>query len=673
MRNISFLDWDKLNILHNWLHIKADEAEKISPEFFDMHAVIAELMNTGTNTGHPNRHSELDKALAKIPSPLQESVDSLSNIIIENEPSIFIVGSSLVHSENQDTDIIFLEKKGMPAELELEIKSKIPNNDILEYEILELDGHYLPLYRRAWVKCNDNIQFTDKKMEFFKFFPSLPVKRDTNIVFPAIQQPLLSGLKFQIHRVYSRVVILDYQGNIAEENSLTQKIREATLKHPCPIFVINCIFSKNQLYISDYFIHDFGFLYNTPYCVRKPYIDKFENEDFKAIPSKIINTPSDLIKKEALQVSIIQPYKETGEYLVLYEKQSVRPGIFFTPLKVGADDHKEEWFDFDSVWNYWAKGFIEAGRKIQIETKENGIRCELHRDKDRIWLFTEGEANDRSEYLGQIVKAIKELPSDTLILDTELVWWEEGKPKDRGQMAAIWGGKTDLSDQDIRVNIFDIVYLNGEDLHLKLQEERTNTLDKIAKDFEPPLYRMSYTVCSSKEEMQKAFDRYKEFPGSEGVLLKLLGEGSEYQLKGSTDTWCDCCETLNESPSRALQPKDSSPCQEQKEPLESIEASKIYALLKENLMDIAVVEKIWKENRLSWITIPLEEIRKELAKIEPTEETKALGLINKLISSDLPDGLDNDWLETVVIRRNACVQFLKEPYNIEYLFEDGEE
>jgi len=86
------------------------------------------------------------------------------------------------------------------------------------------------------------------------------------------------------------------------------------------------------------------------------------------------------------------------------------------------------------------------------------MRLIIHRKGDRVWIFTEDKKINRADAFPEIVKEVLALPCSEVILDTEFVLWEEGKPLPRLAMVGLVTRKEPYIKEDVRVNVHDILW-----------------------------------------------------------------------------------------------------------------------------------------------------------------------------------------------------------------------
>src|SRR6185503_2353207 len=105
-----------------------------------------------------------------------------------------------------------------------------------------------------------------------------------------------------------------------------------------------------------------------------------------------------------------------------------------------------------------------AGRTFFAEDKLDGIRAQVHKQGDRVAIYT--RTMDRTdESFPDVVEAIRKLPGDFL-LDGEIVPWRDGKVLPFAHIQKRLGRKL-LSAKILRENpamfiAFDILYLDGQ-------------------------------------------------------------------------------------------------------------------------------------------------------------------------------------------------------------------
>jgi DNA ligase-1 len=172
-----------------------------------------------------------------------------------------------------------------------------------------------------------------------------------------------------------------------------------------------------------------------------------------------------------------------------------------------------------------------AGRTFFAEDKLDGIRAQVHKQGDRIAIYT--RTMDRTdESFPDVVAAIRKLPGD-LLLDGEIVPYRDGKVLPFAHIQKRLGRKV-LTRAILRDNpavfiAFDLLYRDGDLLLDKPLRERRAALDALvggsAADSAKratqasPLQITAVTKVSTEQEIDAAFSAARDCC-NEGLVLK---------------------------------------------------------------------------------------------------------------------------------------------------------
>jgi len=215
--------------------------------------------------------------------------------------------------------------------------------------------------------------------------------------------------------------------------------------------------------------------------------------------------------------------------------EAITPMHPFTPMKATAAYHVGEYFDTAELYNLWAKPFLEADRPIAVQEKFDGIRLLVHKQGSHVAIYTEDKKQDRADFLPHVADAIRKLSPNSLILDTEFVIWQDGSPIPRHLMIGLVTSKTPYTTTtDIRVNIHDCLYLDGQDLTTQTYSKRLEALNEALPKVTPPLYPAATHTATDKISLDKAIAWASQEPGSEGAMLKTMD--SPYEVTGAAPT-----------------------------------------------------------------------------------------------------------------------------------------
>lgn len=183
---------------------------------------------------------------------------------------------------------------------------------------------------------------------------------------------------------------------------------------------------------------------------------------------------------------------------------------------------------------------VKMGGRMALEYKYDGIRVQGHVSRDEIWLYSRRMENITDQF-PDVVRALREALDDEVIVDGEAV------PVDveTGVMLPFqvvshrrgrkYGVEEMAEEIPVCLFLFDIIYLNGEDLTMRPYPERREILEKVVKVSER--VRLAHRVVTDDlEEARRFFHRAIE-EGCEGVVAKNVGPNSIYRAGAREFLW----------------------------------------------------------------------------------------------------------------------------------------
>jgi DNA ligase-1 len=173
------------------------------------------------------------------------------------------------------------------------------------------------------------------------------------------------------------------------------------------------------------------------------------------------------------------------------------------------------------------EGFEVCGKPAAFEHKYDGFRMLIHKHDENIWLFTRKLENVTKQF-PDVVSAIKEhVKGKSFILDSEIVGYDIKTKKDKPFEAISQRIKRKydvdklIKQLPVQINVFDILFLNGESLMDKMFKERRKILEKVIEG-KKMVIRCSFQIITSDEkEAEKFYEKALEI-GEEGVMIKKL-------------------------------------------------------------------------------------------------------------------------------------------------------
>jgi DNA ligase-1 len=172
------------------------------------------------------------------------------------------------------------------------------------------------------------------------------------------------------------------------------------------------------------------------------------------------------------------------------------------------------------------------GGTAVFEAKLDGARVQIHRDGDRVSVYTRS-LDDVTARLPEVVEATLALPVTSLVADGEAIALRpDGRPHKFQVTASRFGRSADIAaardSQPLSVFFFDILHQDGTDLLDALGEQRAAALEAIV----PPAQRVDRLVTSDPVEAQRFLDLTLA-AGHEGVMAKSLTAPYEAGRRGA--------------------------------------------------------------------------------------------------------------------------------------------
>lgn len=186
------------------------------------------------------------------------------------------------------------------------------------------------------------------------------------------------------------------------------------------------------------------------------------------------------------------------------------------------------------------KEALDAFEHAAIEFKYDGMRAEIHKRGSDVWIFTRS-LEDVSEQFPDLVKLVKSnVNAKSCIIEGEIIGIDSstGKPLPFQMLSQRVQRKHDIErmvkELPIEMNLFDITYLNGEELFSKPFKERRVLLDGIIKQI-PNKFQLAQQLVTKDYNEANGFYQRALKSGQEGVIVKNLN--SKYQPGRRVGFW----------------------------------------------------------------------------------------------------------------------------------------
>lgn len=177
-----------------------------------------------------------------------------------------------------------------------------------------------------------------------------------------------------------------------------------------------------------------------------------------------------------------------------------------------------------------------------VQKKYDGVRHQISVVGGRAKIVSE-DGGDNTNRLPTVVQELLALGHD-VVFDTEIETWEGRKHMPREVTTGYLNSLGPADDSKVVVNIFDVLSLDGRDLHkapIEARLEALNGLEMGQSTMAVPsaalkLNRAPGVTVHSSAELERAARAIRLLPGSEGVVVKSFG--SPYPLRLVTpDSW----------------------------------------------------------------------------------------------------------------------------------------
>lgn len=168
---------------------------------------------------------------------------------------------------------------------------------------------------------------------------------------------------------------------------------------------------------------------------------------------------------------------------------------------------------------------LKAFERPCLEYKYDGARVCLHKKGEKVWLYTR-RLEDVTEQFPEVAEMVKGLKARSCILEGEMVGvGKDGRPLPFQSLSQRIKRKYDIGkvqkEIPVRVNVFDITYLEGKELFGRALEERWKLLGSVVKGV-PGRFMLAEHIEGKDLKMAERFYRKALSLGHEGLIVKNL-------------------------------------------------------------------------------------------------------------------------------------------------------
>jgi len=263
-------------------------------------------------------------------------------------------------------------------------------------------------------------------------------------------------------------------------------------------------------------------------------IELINEPEFKPYYYQELRSASKETEKQAKQ-SKKEDKIEFGRFFYP-EKTNLTAVMFLPKTEEFSVEKVKEWIDENDAWNNCFAQKKYDGNRIIIFYSKNGD-SKFYSDDGR---------EISSKKFPRLLKVLNNIDCENAIFDCEYEMWESGKKYNREDVAGYLHNKIDYDDKFGIANVFDLLYLNDEDIHKENLEFRIDKLSKIAENKEgitrtiniPDTanfkVNLSPTYLLTRKNIETVLKELAFAPASEGAMIKL---NNAYSLQGYASNW----------------------------------------------------------------------------------------------------------------------------------------
>lgn len=173
-----------------------------------------------------------------------------------------------------------------------------------------------------------------------------------------------------------------------------------------------------------------------------------------------------------------------------------------------------------------------GGGRVVIEWKLDGARIQVHRDDDRVAIYTRN-LNDVTDRLPEVVELVRRLNAKRLILDGEVIALApDGRPLSFQDTMRRFGRRLDIdalrAELPLTPFFFDLLLHNEDEIIDRPLEERLSLLDHLL----PDAARVPRLTTDNQDDAKRFQDGALDH-GHEGVMVKSLSAPYAAGRRGS--------------------------------------------------------------------------------------------------------------------------------------------
>ena len=230
-----------------------------------------------------------------------------------------------------------------------------------------------------------------------------------------------------------------------------------------------------------------------------------------------------------------------GEVAAIAKKSGIK-GLNSTKIELGKPVRVMLGLAADKI-----EDVLKEHGKVAIEMKYDGMRAQIHKKGDRVWVFTRRLEDVTKQFPDIAEHAKRALRVKECVVEGEAWAVLDDRPQPFQLLSQRIQRKYDIErmvkEVPVQVNLFDIIYANGEMLLDKPLTERRKILEKSVKEVPGKFVVAEQIVTDDSGEANRFYKRALSL-SQEGVMLKVLASpyvfgrrvGGWYKVKPIMET-----------------------------------------------------------------------------------------------------------------------------------------
>ncbi|MEM4482020.1 MAG: ATP-dependent DNA ligase [Desulfurococcaceae archaeon] len=182
----------------------------------------------------------------------------------------------------------------------------------------------------------------------------------------------------------------------------------------------------------------------------------------------------------------------------------------------------------------------KLGNEAFVEYKYDGERAQIHLKGGKVTIFSRRLENITHQYPDVVQKVAGSLEVNSAIVEGEIVAYDpdtgELKPfQDLMHRRRKYDVHVAIKEYPVKIFLFDLLYLDGEDYTVRPLTERRSVLEKVVRASEDVMIA-EYIKVDSPAELDRFFHKAIS-EGAEGVMVKAIHKDAIYQAGARGWLW----------------------------------------------------------------------------------------------------------------------------------------